>query len=61
MEEKKQLFSVAEVLKIIPMSKAGLYAAIRRKEIASIGVGRRLFVPRWALEALLKEPEACKQ
>ena len=61
MDEKKRLFSVSEVLEIIPISRAGLYSAIRRKEIASVGVGRRVFVPRWALEALLKEPEACRQ
>ena len=53
MNKQKRLYSVSEVLELIPVSKASLYAAIRRGEIPSASVGRRVFVPDWAIEKIM--------
>ncbi len=53
---QEKLYTVAEVLNIIPVSRSGLYAALKRGEIASVGVGRRVLIPSWAIEKLTKAP-----
>ena len=56
MSKQKRLYSVCELLDLIPVSRASLYAAIKRGEIPSANVGRRIFVPEWAIEKLLNPP-----
>jgi len=52
----KKLYEVKEVLKIIPMSLAGIYLACSKGDIPSVRVGRRLFVPSWWVDKMLNEP-----
>lgn len=47
------VFSVPEAAQRIGLSKASAYAAIKRGEIPSIRIGRRLVVPRDAFDRML--------
>ena len=51
--ETKLTYSVAEVARLLGLSVNSTYGAVRQKEIPSIRVGRRIFIPRVALEAML--------
>jgi excisionase family DNA binding protein len=48
-------FSVAETAKLLGVSRNGAYEAIARGQLPSIRIGRRLLVPRAALQRLLSE------
>lgn len=37
--------TVADALKIIPLSRNGLYEAIRRGDIATVKMGKKILVP----------------
>lgn len=52
----KKLYSVKELLAICPISRAALYSAIKRGEISSIAIGRRLFIPSWVVDNMLNPP-----
>ena len=39
----------------IPMSRAGIYAAVKSGVIPSVRVGRRVFVPSWYVDSLLND------
>jgi excisionase family DNA binding protein len=52
---ERLVYSAAEVRVLLGLSRASIYEAIRRGEIPSIRVGRRVMVPRAALEAMLAE------
>jgi hypothetical protein len=43
----------AEALKVIPLSRNGLYEAIRRGDIATIKIGKKILVPTGPLRRLL--------
>jgi excisionase family DNA binding protein len=45
--------SIDEAAKILGISRGGAYAAAKRKELPVIRIGRRLLVPRVALERML--------
>ena len=49
-----QVLTVSEAMKMLRIGKNAAYAGIRRGEIPSIRIGRRVLVPRLALEAMLK-------
>lgn len=38
------------------IAKGTIYAAIKRGEIPSVTVGRRVFIPRWFLDQILNPP-----
>jgi excisionase family DNA binding protein len=46
--------SVAETARLLGLSREGAYQAVRRGEIPSIRIGKRILVPRTALELLLQ-------
>ena len=56
MADLKKLYSVKELLAICPISRAALYSAIKRGEIFSVAIGRRLFVPSWVVDNMLNPP-----
>ena len=56
MADLKKLYSVKELLAICPISRAALYSAIKRGEISSVAIGRRLFVPSWVVDNMLNPP-----
>ena len=50
--------TVEEVAATLGISRAFAYEAVRRGEIPSIRIGRRVLVPRAALEKLIDEASA---
>ena len=60
---ESELFSVHEAAKKLGRSEASIRALIHRREIATVHSGRRVFIPREAIQAMLrgqlfKEPRA---
>lgn len=53
--EEKIVLTVDEVANILGISRPTAYQGIQRGEIPSIKVGKRILVPRMALEKLLAE------
>ena len=49
----KRLYAIEELREIIPLSRAGIYLAVKKGEVPSIRVGRRVFVPSWFVDKLL--------
>lgn len=53
----KTLYELPELLKTnggpIPMSRAGLYLAVKNGEVPSVHIGRRVFIPSWYVDQLL--------
>ena len=45
-------FTVAEMLKVVPLGKNSAYAAIKNGVIPSIRIGRKILIPRRALEKM---------
>jgi excisionase family DNA binding protein len=52
-EEKRLTLTVEEAAEILGLSRAFAYEAVRRGEIPSIRIGRRILVPKAALDRLL--------
>jgi excisionase family DNA binding protein len=53
----KQTYSVAEVAEILGVGKTLIYSEIANGKLPAIRLGRRrLIVPRWAVEDLLRRP-----
>ena len=55
------VLTVVEVAKILRIGKISAYQAIERGEVPSIRIGRRILIPRFALEQLLTRPSAPKR
>jgi excisionase family DNA binding protein len=53
MPEQRATFTVKQSAKFIGVSDKSAYEAVRRGEIPSIRIGRRILVPRQALEDML--------
>ena len=51
--DSPQVLTVTETAKLLRLARNSVYAAIRRGEIPSRKIGRRLLVPREALERFL--------
>ena len=52
---EKLVYSVEEVATLLGLSKNPVYDAIREKTIPSIKIGRRILIPRAALEKMLSK------
>ena len=52
-EHERLIFSVQEVAKLLGISRASTYEAVRIGSIPSIKVGRRILIPKAALQELL--------
>ena len=53
MDDNKAVLSISEVAKILNLSRNSAYAGVKRGEIPCIRVGKRLLIPRAALEKML--------
>jgi excisionase family DNA binding protein len=53
----KLTYTVTETAKLLGISRSSAYECVRRGEIPSLTLGRRVVVPRRALEALLDVPD----
>jgi excisionase family DNA binding protein len=54
MADGPAVFTVCEVAKILRLGKISVYQAIEKGEIPCIRIGRRILIPRHALERLLE-------
>ncbi len=52
---ERLVYTVAEVQELLGLSRGLAYEAINRGEIPSLRIGRRILIPRAALERLLLE------
>ena len=52
----KTVLSVQEAAEVLRLSRNSCYEAIRRGEIPSLRIGKRILIPRVALEKMLQEP-----
>ena len=52
-EHERLVFSVQEVAKLLGLSRASTYEAVRIGSIPSISIGRRILIPKVALQELL--------
>lgn len=52
----RQTYTVDEATAILGLSRNSLYAAIRRGELPALRIGKRIVIPRAALERLLDVP-----
>ena len=53
--EAPTVFTVCEVAKILRIGKISAYQAIARGDVPCIRIGRRILIPRHALELLLSQ------
>jgi len=53
--DQRAVFSVNEVAKILGLSRNSAYEGVRRGEIPCIRVGKRLLIPRHAIEVMLSQ------
>jgi excisionase family DNA binding protein len=53
MDHERATYTVEQAARVIGLGRASAYAAVRRGDIPSIRIGRRVVVPRAALERML--------
>ena len=58
MDEDKLTLTVNEAARCLGIGRNSAYEAIARGEIPVVKVGKRLLVPKAALEKMLQEPKA---
>ena len=58
MDEKRLTLTVEEAAKLLGIGRQLAYDRVKTGEIPAIRIGRRLLVPRRALEKLLEEGQA---
>jgi excisionase family DNA binding protein len=51
------VFTVHEVARILRIGRISAYQAIERGDVPSIRIGRRILIPRMALEQMLIRPK----
>jgi excisionase family DNA binding protein len=61
MSEEKLTLTVPEAARLIGISRMTAYVAVREGTIPSIRIGRRVLVPRAALDRLLAKADAGRQ
>ena len=54
--DQRQTFTVPEVAKVLGIGRSAAYEAARTGQIPTIKIGKRILVPRVALERLLEQP-----
>ena len=53
---ERKLFTMNEALKIVPLSRSGMFQAAKRGDIPTVRVGKRVFVPAWWIEKITNAP-----
>lgn len=57
MEEERLTVTVEEAGRMLGISRGLAYLMAREKRLPTIRFGKRLVVPKWAIERLLQEPQ----
>jgi excisionase family DNA binding protein len=52
--DTEHILTVDEVARLLRIGRASAYAAVKKGEIPSIRIGRRILVPRAALDRIMK-------
>jgi len=60
MNEAKAVLTVSEVAKMLGLSRNSTYEGVKRGEIPHIQVGKRLLIPKVALDNLLSGAEGAR-
>ena len=60
MKKERLTLTVEETARVLGIGRQLAYDRVKTGEIPAIRVGRRLLVPRWALEKMLREPGTLK-
>ena len=53
-DPKRLVYSVTEAGKLLGLSRGAMYEAVRTGEIPNVKIGRRILIPRIALDRLLE-------
>ena len=56
-ESEKLVYTVEEAGALLSLGRSGAYEAVRRGDIPTIRIGRRILVPRKALILMLEAPD----
>jgi excisionase family DNA binding protein len=59
--EKRLVFSVSEVAKVLGIGRSNVYNLVHTKQIPCIKYGKRMLIPRFALMKMLEEASVVKQ
>lgn len=51
-----KLFTINEALGIIPLSRSGIFQAVKRGDIPVTRVGKRIFIPAWWINKITAPP-----
>ena len=51
-----KLFTINEALEIVPLSRSGIFQAVKRGEIPVTRVGKRIFIPAWWINKITMPP-----
>lgn len=57
MDSEKLTLTVSETARLLGISRGLAYEMVRTREIPSVRFGKRVLIPRRALEKLLEEPQ----
>ena len=57
MEERRMTFTIKETARLLGIGRQLAYDRVKTGEIPVLKIGRRLLVPRIALEKMLQEPK----
>ena len=57
MDETRQTITVEQAARILGISRGLAYQMAREHRIPTLKFGKRLVVPKWAIERLLREPK----
>jgi len=57
MDETRQTITVEQAALILGISRGLAYQMAREKRIPTLKFGKRLVVPKWAIQHLLQEPQ----
>ena len=57
---EKLVYTVEEAGTVLGLGRSGAYEAVRRGDIPTIKIGRRLLVPKAALERMLSDVHATR-
>jgi len=52
----KKLFTINEALEIVPLSRSGMFHAIKRGEVPVVRIGKRIFIAAWWIEKITQRP-----
>lgn len=56
MSQEKEIYTVEEVARRLRIGRGSAFNAVKSGEIPSIRIGRRILIPKAAIDAMLEKP-----